>query len=228
MNFKQTKSIFWMTGIVSAALLFGGCGGGSGSGSDTIASNPSAEESQPTGNSGIQPAASHATGLFIDAAAVANLTYSCDGKTAQTDAQGGFACAQMPVTFSIGKITLGKLESLPNADAAVFSQNTLGLPSIATRHPMAVKLSAFLAILDDDGDLSNGIRISADSVDIINTAIDTQTAFEQLDDAVLQNIREQIVDANMNRAPAYHYTQPSSDEITRDLSIAVAKTYQIK
>ncbi len=224
MNFSNIKTALWLPGFVSAALLFGGCGGGSGAGSDTIAS----EQTKPADSGNAQQASARVTGLFIDTAPVANLTYTCDDKTAQTDTHGFFACEQMPVSFSIGKIVLGQLESMPNADAAVFSQNTLGLPSIATRHPQTIRLSSFLALLDDDGDLANGIRISAESLNIINTSLASEIAFEKLDDTTLQNLSEQIVDANMNRARSYQYTQLSGDNITRQLSIAVAKSYHIE
>ncbi|GLS91874.1 hypothetical protein GCM10007916_29440 [Psychromonas marina] len=118
-------------------LLLTACGGsGGGSGDD------SNNESTPT-----------FSGYFLDAA-VENLNYTTATQSGKTDAEGKFIFQQDErINFSIGNI------GFPEIDAAttltpldLFSTDNINDPSV-------VNSLRLLQSLDDDGDLSNGIRI---------------------------------------------------------------------
>jgi len=206
-------------------LLFVGCGEGGGAAS-SVATGETFVENETTTTENL-PAASRATGIYVDAAPVSNLTYVCEGKEAQTDADGGFSCSEFPVSFYVGHIKIGEVTSLPNQDAAIFSQNALSLPTIATRHPLAVKLSTFLNLLDSDANSTNGIAISEESVSVINNTVTQETAFEKLSDTQLKTLEDQIKNTNAKMASSYQFVPLNEDEITKMLSIAISKSYHV-
>jgi hypothetical protein len=100
------------------------------------------------------PAATTATGYFIDSA-VQGLSYVSGGQTGTTGANGKFTYeVGKTIKFFIGNIVLGEtsakgvmtpVDLVPNADAT---------------NPQVLKITQFLMTIDSDGNPTNGITIS--------------------------------------------------------------------
>lgn len=189
---------------LSAALFLTGCG-----------EEGSLQSSLPT------------EGYYVDMAPVSNMTYSCGGKTAYTEIDGQFVCDSLPVTFHLGNIKIGEISEMPHSDAAVFSTDAMALPTLSVQHPQIIRLASLLYALDEDADISNGITINPDALDLINTLVAKGTSFETMSDATVQNIASQARDLNARENPEYQFQPLSSDEITIQLSTAMANVYNV-
>ncbi|CAA6812108.1 MAG: Chitinase (EC [uncultured Sulfurovum sp.] len=87
-------------------------------------------------------------GYVIDAPVV-NLTYQCGDKTSKTTTGGLFICPTLPVTFSVGGLTLGTLTSI-NDDTKVYVQDIVKLNRDNFSSEEVIKLGLFLQSLDKD------------------------------------------------------------------------------
>ena len=125
------KSI--MFSLAALTTIFIGCGGGSGD--------------------------STTTGYLVDSA-ISGVSYSCGEKSGITSAQGMFSCKTLPVTFSIGKIQLGTISTLPS-DGKVYPQDLAGVERADFDNAKVKKLAQLFQSLDSDHDSSNGISIDA-------------------------------------------------------------------
>ena len=125
------KSI--MFSLVTLAAIFVGCGGGGGD--------------------------STTTGYLIDSA-VSGASYSCGEKSGVTNGQGMFSCKILPVTFSIGKIQLGSISTLPS-DGKIYPQDLAGVVRTDFDSAKVKKLAQLFQSLDTDHNASNGIAIDA-------------------------------------------------------------------
>lgn len=155
----MTKSVISRNGlrnvvlIVSFAVLVAGCGGGGGSscgGSALLAGLASC------GGGGSSASSSGvSTGTFLDSP-VAGINYSTQTQSGQTDAKGQFSFLPGEnVTFSVGAV---KLPPVP--------ANTIITPlDIAQTSDLnnqeAVNIAVFLQTLNQSGDPTRGITISA-------------------------------------------------------------------
>jgi len=99
-----------------------------------------------------------ATGYVIDSP-VEGLSYACGDRTGVTDAQGGFFCDQAPVTFKIGEMKIGELNTF-TSDSKVFPQDLLGIDRSNFSDESLLKLIRLLQSLDDDGDISERITLT--------------------------------------------------------------------
>ena len=136
MNLKKNyRHIFLFLLLV---FVFTGCGG-------------SNKEEKP---------ATKTKGYLIDSA-LQGVSYICDGNEALTDVRGMFECMEMPVTFKVGQITLGTINSL-NTDKKVYLQDLLGLDRDNYSDEELKLLARFIQSLDDDGDISTKITITKD------------------------------------------------------------------
>ena len=113
-------------------------------------------------------------GYLIDSP-LQGVTYLCDGKEALTNASGIFECINPPVTFKIGKLTLGTLTAF-TADGKVYPQDILGLPRNNFTTPKLKLLARLLQSLDDDGVISTSIKIEQS----VRDAFDVEQKFEDL------------------------------------------------
>ncbi len=94
-------------------------------------------------------------GIFLDSA-VEGLHYQSGEHSGTTDANGTFFFeAGQSLRFSLGGIVLGEAVA-----QAVMTPVELVQGAEDETHPTVVNISRFLQSLDDDDDLSNGIRIS--------------------------------------------------------------------
>jgi hypothetical protein len=132
--------------VLAAAITVTACGGGGGGGSGL--------SSQP-------PAPQTATGYFKDNN-VSGLGYTSGAHSGVTGADASFVYeVGQPVSFNVGGVVLGSA-----AGRRVITPIDLisGGQSDSVRVRNIVR---FLLMLDDDGDPSNGISISAELADII-------------------------------------------------------------
>ena len=97
-------------------------------------------------------------GKFIDSA-VAGVEYRCGEVVDFTDENGIFSCTTLPISFHIGAIRLGELNSLP-VDNKVFPQDIVNVNRSDVNNSQVVKLALLLQSLDEDKNASNGIYIS--------------------------------------------------------------------
>ena len=121
--------------IVAAAMVLSGCSGDS------------------TVDAG-------STGYLVDSAVI-NADYDCvaDGTFDKTTGpKGEFQCRNMSqVRFRIGKLTIGEITQLPK-DGYVFPQDLVGAD---LSDPKVLALAQFLQSLDEDDNVTNGIRVPA-------------------------------------------------------------------
>lgn len=122
--------------IMGASLTLSGCGGGSDGGSGAAA---------------IQ------SGVFVDAP-VQGLAYSSGATTGFTDALGTFRYETgQPVTFSLGSVAIGTVA----AGKATVYPTDLVPGAMDETNATVSNMVRLLQTLDDDGDPSNGILITA-------------------------------------------------------------------
>lgn len=128
-------------GLLSLALL--ACGGGSG--------GPSVGSPSGSGDDGTAAT----TGIFVDSP-VEGLRYVTDSLEGQTDAGGRFDYrAGETVEFYVGDIPIG-------ATTGALELSPIDLVPGATNenHPTVTNIARFLQTIDEDGNPSNGIRIT--------------------------------------------------------------------
>ncbi|MBU1642945.1 hypothetical protein KKE54_06245 [bacterium] len=105
------------------------------------------------------------TGALVDSG-VQGVTYFCGGKTGVTGVNGHFDCTSAPVSFSLGTITLGTIDKI-TSDYLVFPQDIAGVDRNVT-NGVVTNMAILLQSLDIDGDDSNGIIITPDTVALLN------------------------------------------------------------
>ena len=108
-------------------------------------------------------------GNFIDSA-VEGVEYRCGEVIDFTDENGTFLCTTLPVSFYIGSIQLGELNSLP-LDKQVFPQDIIDVNRSDVNDTEVVKLALLLQSLDEDNNATNGIFISNRVRDIFDEEI---------------------------------------------------------
>lgn len=158
-----------MRGWAAAAgtsLLLAACGGG-GSNSNWVpfagTSSGSGSGTSPGNGTGANtaPATGTTTGVFLDAA-VEGLDYQAGSATiAQTDAQGRFQCKPGDVVrFRAGALDLGSA----SCGTIVTPLTLAGQANSAAGLQADAVVNRLLALqsLDDDGDPSNGIRLTSE------------------------------------------------------------------
>ncbi|NEW61291.1 hypothetical protein GSY74_08345 [Sulfurovum sp. bin170] len=97
-------------------------------------------------------------GYLIDAP-VEGVAYACGKIEGYTTSTGEFSCSDVPIEFSIGAYALGTLDKLTD-DGRVFPQDLIdGVSRDNTTDEKVVKMAQLLQSLDDDGNISNIIKI---------------------------------------------------------------------
>ncbi|MDQ7042263.1 MAG: DUF2202 domain-containing protein [Sulfurimonas sp.] len=162
--------------ISTLTLLLSGCGG-----SDTTA---------PLN------ALSATSGQLVDSY-LENVDYSCaDGKNSVTDVNGSFSCTKLPVTFKLGALSFGEIDSIA-PDGQVFPQDLVGVSRSDINNSEVLAMANFMQSCDEDRNSSNGIKISA----IIKNRFTAQETFNSLD------ILSYATDANITLLPETESTE---------------------
>jgi hypothetical protein len=202
--------------IATLVLVITGCGGGSSSSSDTSTSSSTKNTlpNTPTTNTKValssisyqklfslpaeQP---DKTALILDAYGIEGLHINCGGTEVTTMQDGLFTCSNIPLNIYLGTFKIGTIEQIPQ-DKFIYTQDILHLPRAATMHPDVTKLSMIFQSLDEDGDLTNGISISKETIAILNNELANFSSISQLtkEDTIniINNVIQQrkILDSN--------------------------------
>jgi hypothetical protein len=143
--------------VVVAAIMLSACGGDGDDSSPGGTNNPPPGSGNPGGGNNNPPPPTPSTGVFIDSA-VAGIHYETETQSGETDEDGRFN--YLPgetVTFSLGGITLPAVQASDTVTPLmVFETNDF-------TDQRVVNLGRLLQSLDDDGDLTNGIQITAEA-----------------------------------------------------------------
>ena len=178
----------FLVGLITSALLVG-CG----SDSPTI---------YPTVTIKVE------NGTLVDNE-VANVTYVCaDGKVSTTEANGSFSCSKLPVTFKVGGVTLGSIDKIP-ADKYVFPQDLVGVSRNDINDSNVTSIARFLQSCDEDGNLSNGIRIK----ESVKTQL--QDYNETLRSDTLYSVSNQAQVTLVNKIDAQNHLKETTNRVNR-------------
>ena len=143
----------WITGLIvgAIAIAVGACGGTSTTNNTTEA---------------------NATHVLLDSP-IAGVTYTCKKPTGEqkTNEKGEFTCDEAPVTFKIGGLVLGTIDDMSRG--VIFPQDLLGLPRNNFTDKKLIALLRLLQSLDDDGNISVSINITAETSAKFDTTNET-------------------------------------------------------
>ena len=130
----KLKRVFSSVAVISCGLLFmGGC--------------------PPT------PTDDYVEGYLVDSP-ISGANYACiEGTGGITDEKGKFKCKNIPVTFKVGGLELGTISSLAD-DKKVYPQDLVGVSRENYSDDRLILLTRFLQSLDDDGFISENIKIT--------------------------------------------------------------------
>ncbi|MEM7081642.1 MAG: Ig-like domain-containing protein [Pseudomonadota bacterium] len=138
MYLNVIKPSFRLLTLLAASLVLVGCG--QGSGPEPVAGTPQPPQ----------------TGVLVDAP-VSGVAWSASGgASGVTTTAGEFQYLPLEtITFSIGDIMLGSVAGAPFVTVVELTN------SVSPTQQAAVNQLVFLQSIDEDGDLSNGIQVSA-------------------------------------------------------------------
>ena len=162
---------------IATSLVLVGCG--SGGGDSTIITPPTTS--------------TEVTGQLVDSY-LQNVDYKCANENTihVTDENGTFKCSSLPVTFSLGGLKLGEL-SVMTPDSQIFPQDLVGVAR-DTYNDAVVAMARFMQSCDEDGNPSNGIKVSQELKDRLKDINSTFT-YEDLD-SYATDLNISLVDIN--------------------------------
>ena len=143
----------WLAAM-AAGVVVTACGGGGGGGGFALPPTTGGGGTAPP------PAAKSVTGVFLDAA-VEGLDYEAGtAAKAQTNAKGEFVCNEGEIVrFSVGALVLGSTPC--GATATPLTLANLQATAEGVKADKVLNRLLALQSFDEDGDLSNGIRLAA-------------------------------------------------------------------
>ena len=170
------------------SLLLSSCGGGTSDCAGASALFGSITASTCSNNTSSSPPAT-AIGYFKDSS-TEGLTTASGSTSSTTGSDGSFTYeVGKPITFFAGKIKLG---TIPVGKSIVTPMDIAADGNISSSS--VINIVRFLMMLDDDGDPSNGIRISATARGVLGAVsdIDANVDFKQLTSTFAANINSVI------------------------------------
>lgn len=170
----MNKKLKYLSLTTISTILLSGCGGGSAT---------------PVSSTTID-------GQIIDSY-ISNVTYTCGDITTVTDTNGTFSCNELPVTFKVGNVVLGTINTMPS-DGHIFPQDLLSLDRTSLSDNNLIKMAQFLQTLDSNDNPSDGITIENSTIDLLQvddylnfdgsdvnkTLVDSTTAINHLQESV--------------------------------------------
>jgi len=183
--------------LVLFSLFLFGCGEGAGGSSDSNNTVIQVQDPLVSGMTydklySLAENQSSPGGLLVSAHSVGGLTIQCGSENITTLLYKPFTCKNFPITISLGNFKIGTL-SKETKDKIVFIQDILGIPRAATMHPSVVKLSMLLQSLDEDGDISNGIEITTNTLNLLNPNLSNFSNITQLTFEDVNNIIDDVI-----------------------------------
>ena len=167
---RMNRLIWLVLPAIALIACGGGSGGGSGGGGDPITK----------------------TGIFVDSA-VEGLAYICGDLPGTTDSQGTFEYRDdCQVQFKVGDIIIGSAQG-----ADVLTPVELVAGASDETNPYVINIVRFLLTIDADGNASNGISITNDT---ISAAAGKSVDFEQAIAAFEADGNVQTVVADLTNA----------------------------
>lgn len=232
MYFSSGKSIIISTFLAFSFVACGGGDSGSSSSSKTINSditNTTTTKIQDT-KSGIATykdlfsmtnAHPDKTGLILDAHGVQGLKVTCGNTETLTEKNGLFQCNNLPLSIYLGDFKLGELSAIAK-DKLIYTQDILHVPRAATMNPDVTKLSMILQSLDEDADLENGINITQESIDILNSDLANYTNIALLTMENVTNIINDVIETRKMNNPDAKLVKVTLKQAQDNLTQALA------
>ncbi len=193
--FKQNGYVFILFVLAMGLAGLTGCGSGSSSGKTPL------------------------SGVFIDSP-VSGLTYQGETLSGTTDAEGTFHYyTGEVVSFFIGSLALGSATG-----SETLSPIDLVPGATDATDQSVINMARFLQSLDADGDLNNGIQITAAITDAISSYVDANGAinFNQTPDVFSDNTGVAEILVTLNAADAFENTDVAGDRALRNAADAQA------
>ena len=154
----MSKVSLFLSFVVSMMLL--SCGGGGGTTGTTT--QQSLHEA-----------------YLIDAP-IQGMEYRCTDKIGFSSKDGKIECSTLPVSFYMGKIYLGSVDTIPQ-DKIIYPANLFGVDRNNTDDENVIKAAVLLQSLDSDNNLSNGIEIDETTRNLFDEEINISSMnLEQL------------------------------------------------
>ena len=116
---------------------------------------------------------------YIVDSPIKGVSYKCDGVVSQTDKRGMFECLDTNVSFFIGDLEIGKLNSFVD-NATIYPHDIIGISRDNFDNNKLINLIRFLQSLDDDGDIEDYINIT----DSFNSAKLSNMSIDQIEELV--------------------------------------------
>ena len=121
---------------------------------------------------------------------VENVDYTCgDGSVGVTDIDGKFKCDSLPVSFRVGSLKLGEILTM-TTDNQIFPQDLVGVDRNDTSNSEVVAMARFLQSCDEDGDSSNGLKITQALKDTLT--VDEEFSADNIDSYVTITVNEAV------------------------------------
>ncbi len=119
-----------------------------------------------------------AKAYFIDSP-VKGLDYECDNNRFQTDERGTIECIDTKVSFFVGNLKIGELDSFIDS-SNIYPHDLVGISRDNFSNDNLIKLVRFIQSLDDDGNIEAYIDIT-DKFDVSQNLLDMSiTKIEEL------------------------------------------------
>ena len=167
-------------------------------------------------------------GKLIDSF-VSGVDYTCDANTKKTDYLGRFNCQTTPVEFSIGNISLGSIEYIPD-DYLVFPQDLLSVQRGAALHPEVTKMAVLFQSLDDDANPDNGIVINQEVISLLNQEFMHITSIQDITLAQLTLGIENVIQNHLQNNPLSQLqlvaVEQAQDHLLKSLSTILLSPVQ--
>ena len=124
--------------------------------------------------------------------AVGGLEVQCAGDVKYTPADGTVKCLNMPLALKLGEIKLGLIYDMPK-DGIILPQDIVNVNRSNITDKNVIKIIVLLQSLDKDHNPDNGIEITKETRDKLNTFIDLQkTSLQDIKDLVEAQLGETI------------------------------------
>lgn len=157
------------------------------------------------------------SGIIVDAGPVEGLRVVCGSLEIITDSKGFFECEEFPMSVYLGEYKLGTVAKLP-LSKIVFTQDILGVALGATTHSEVTKVSMILQSLDNNASPTEGISLTQDTLDTLNTYLSTDEPLEDISQRSLGRIIKNTIKDMQEYDENSQLTAVSKEEAQNNLT----------